>query len=307
MIPKQSLTRLSLPYISHEDTISQTLSLSLTNYLGAKTRQDIDNCDGVFWDGNYLGLERVKIFQHSSIAEKAEILRLCNREILREVYLIEMAGVGYMAKLVSMAESAEERMLYGLFSGEEVIHLAKIGAFLPANPRLTSNNLIFHWLEYTPQIEDKAVLLFVLQVVLEGWSLSHYRNLASNCHYPQLSRILYEILADESRHHQVGLKLFHRMELNSGSEAKIIDILELFLQAMQTRPQILVSAIEKIKGQLSPSSKLRVYEELDLESHNSSQLKFLRSLMRNPNSGRIIQQLEARGAFQAFSPEQYLQ
>lgn len=287
----------------------------MTSHLHSKTHHDIHNLDipnMIFWDGNYFGLERVREFKRATLVEKAEILRLCNWEILREIYFIEMAGVGYMSKLVSLAQSSEEQMLYSLFGAEEAVHLAKIRSFLPIVPsrtgnNFTGNNLILSLLESVPQLEDKAVLLFVLQVVLEGWSLSHYRNLACNCHHPKLSLFLQEILADESRHHAIGLKLFHRLELSSSSERKIIDVVGLFLQGMQMRQQMIVSAIEQTKGYLSRSQKLQIYEELDTETHTSTQLKFLRSLMRNPNSTGIIQQLEARGAFQAFSREQYLQ
>ena len=47
------------------------------------------------------------------------ILQLCNLEILEEAYFIEKAGVGYMGKMILLAETTEERMLYGLFAAHD--------------------------------------------------------------------------------------------------------------------------------------------------------------------------------------------
>ncbi|MFM7426179.1 MAG: ferritin-like domain-containing protein, partial [Elainella sp.] len=68
----------------------------------------------LYWSAAFLGLERVQLFQSASTAEQQAILTRANRDLLLESCRIEQAGIGYMAKMVLLAESLGERMLYGL-------------------------------------------------------------------------------------------------------------------------------------------------------------------------------------------------
>ncbi|MEC4816257.1 MAG: ferritin-like domain-containing protein [Scytonema sp. PMC 1069.18] len=292
-----------LPNLSQEDTLCRVLSSALNSRLGKQKEERENVLLFSYWDVNYFSLDRVKIFLHSTPEEQAEILHLCNCGLLEEAYFIEKAGVGYMAKMVALAETTEERMLYALFSADEATHLAQINRFLPYNKLVETDNPFLRLLEDVVESQDKAVLLFVLQVVLEGWGLSHYRNLAKQCQNSNLSSVLSVFLQDESRHHGTGVKLFDRMTLAKSSQETIIQTLTLFLQMVQVGPQSVVAAIEKVKGYLSRSQKVQIFQELDTENHSGSRLLTLRSLMRNPHAGVIVEELETRGAFQPFPVE----
>jgi hypothetical protein len=89
--------------------------------------------------------------------------------------------------------------------------------------------------------------------------------------------------------------------LTESSQELIVKTLTKLLRLMQLRHQPIIAAIAQVKGYLSRSQKIRIMSELDTESHNYTCLKFLRSLMRNPNSGKILPQLEAKGAFQPLN------
>ncbi len=109
--------------------------------------------------------------------------------------------------------------------------------------------------------------------------------------------VLQGFLRDESRHHGTGVLIFHRILLSSVSQNTIVETMVEFLLWMQKGQRRIVTAIEQVMGDLSHPQKIRVLEELDTRTQNRTRLKFMRSLMRNPNSGTIVQQLEARGAF----------
>lgn len=299
----QKIAGLNLPNLHPKNKLFRILSSTLETKLSQSKDIEIDKfpvCS--YWEKTYFNLDKIKIFQDSTAEEQQKILHLCNFGLLEEAYFIEKAGVGYMAKMVAFAESTEERMLYALFSADEATHLAQISRFLPSNELVTTQPFL-RLLEDVVESQDKAVLLFVLQVILEGWGLSHYRNLAQACQNENLASVLRGFLQDESRHHGIGIKLFDQITITKSSQETIIETLAMFLQMVQVGPQSVVAAIEKVKGHLSRSQKLQIFQELDTEAHSGSRLLLLRSLMRTANAKLIVKELETQGAFQPLPAE----
>ncbi|MGI8504071.1 MAG: hypothetical protein ACR2LR_23495 [Hassallia sp.] len=97
------------------------------------------------WDTTHFNLHNVKIFTDATADEQVEILQLCSCGLLEESYFIEKAGMGYMAKMVLLAETTEERMLYALFCADEASHFAQIRQFLPT-PEPVGNNFFLRFL-----------------------------------------------------------------------------------------------------------------------------------------------------------------
>ncbi|WP_041739883.1 hypothetical protein [Calothrix sp. PCC 6303] len=314
MTKHNAIAGLDLPDFKVKNQFSNCLSSALTERLKQLHpelfSEGMMGCASktgtVYWNANYLVLDRVRIFQNMSLCEQTEVLQLCSWELLEEVYWLKKAGVGYMSKMVSLADTTEEQMLYALFSSDEVSHLVQVSRFLPALPPMYADQKLLELLTDIGANENKQVLLFVFQVVIKGWSLAHYRSLARDCQNSELSFLLLGFLQAESRHHDVGVRLFHRLPLTASSQKGITEILTRLLETMQLRSQRLVKAIEKVKGGLSRQQRKEIFEQLDTENQNSTHLKFMRSLMRNPNSWQIIQQLEAKGVFQPLSIEKYL-
>ncbi|MBD2292542.1 ferritin-like domain-containing protein [Anabaena sphaerica FACHB-251] len=251
-----------------------------------------------YWDAEFFNLHQVKIFQESNIDEQYGILEIANLSLLTESYFIEKAGVGYMAKMVLLADTVEERMLYGLFTADEATHLHQITKFLPQQEVTSTDDPFLKLLSEVVESADKTVLLFVLQVVLEGWGLSHYRSLAKKCRYPVLAEIFDNFLQAESRHHATGTTLFNQMSVSPSSQTIIIEILAQFLLMVQVGPQNLLTAIEQVKGHLTRGQKIQILEEIDTKNHSGTRLKILRSLMSVTSANIILQTLEEQGAFQ---------
>jgi len=260
---------------------------------GVATQQDYP-----YWDATYFGLHNVKIFQESTVAEQAQILDHANRELFQEAYLVEKAGMGYMSKMVLLADTIEERMLYGLFAADEATHLSQLSHFALEPDLAQTPNTFLRFLAALVGSQDKSVLLFVIQVVLEGWGLSHYRSLAKECRNPALGALFTSFLQAESRHHGTGVLLFNQTAVSAASRSAIGEVLTQFLQMVQVGPQGVVAAIAQAKGGLSRQQTVHVLEQLDTEAHSSHRLKVLRSLMHTESSQEIVQTLEARGMFQ---------
>ncbi|MDY6784448.1 MAG: ferritin-like domain-containing protein [Cyanobacteriota bacterium] len=291
-----------LPQIPKSDKLCHILSSSLScksldSEIHAKYL-------GRFWNPEYFGLHKVKLFQNATQTQQWEIIELVNFGLLQESYFIEKAGVGYMAKMALLAETTQERMIYALFSADEVYHLAQIMRFLPQQQPMKADDTFLRFLANLVETQDKTVLLFVLQVVLEGWGLSHYRSLAKGCQDAELSQVLTSFLQDESRHHATGVTLFKKISVSPLSHRVIVETLSLFLQMIQVGPQRVVAAIERVLGHLSRQQKIRLFEELDTENHSEKRLVTLRFLMGGEGAETIVQELEERGGFQSFSASQ---
>ncbi|MEL7034626.1 MAG: ferritin-like domain-containing protein [Cyanobacteria bacterium J06592_8] len=251
-----------------------------------------------YWNADYFNLENVTLFKNATISQQKDILRFISQGILEEAYFIEKAGMGYMAKMVLLSETTEERMLYSLFCADETSHLAKIIPFLDPIP-VDTNDPFLQLLGDVIETEDKSIILFVLQVVLEGWGLSHYRSLAKECCNSDLSIVFRSFLEDESRHHATGVTLFQQQSLNLSSQRAILEILTSFLEMIRVGPQRVVKAVEMILGDLSRSQKIKVLEELDTETHSNTRLSILRSLMSQQGSV-FVSELEERGIFRGY-------
>ena len=264
--------------------------------------QDIPHCEA-YWNAAYFGLDRVTLFQESNPEDQQGILSLANLGLLQEAYCIEKAGMGYMSRMVLLAESIQERMIYTLFAADETSHFVQLYPYLPVEPTVTDNPFL-HLLSEVVDGEDKTVLLFVIQVVLEGWGLSHYRSLAKDCTHEVLGKTLQGFLQDESRHQATGVTLFNKAQLSHESHAAIVEILGQFLHMVQVGPQGVLEALARVKGHLSRQQKIQILEELDTEHHSGTRLQVLRSLMRGDGAGAIVQDLDEQGAFRPFAAHQ---
>ena len=251
-----------------------------------------------YWNAGYFHLDNTTLFQNATLQQQKEILQIASRSLLEEAYFIEKAGMGYMAKMVLLSETTEERMLYSLFCADETAHLAKIMPFLNPIP-VDTDDLFLQLLGDVVESEDKSLILFVLQVVLEGWGLSHYRSLAKDCCDRDLSLVFRGFLEDESRHHATGVTLFEQQDLDVISKKAIVATLSSFLEMIRLGPQRIVSAVEMVLGDLSRSQKIRLFEELDTEAHSGTRLSILRSLIGN-KGGVFVTDLEERGLFTGY-------
>lgn len=284
---------LDLPHTPSASKLKRILTAALPKQVGNdQLRGEMSS----YWDVTYFNLHQVKIFQEASESEQQAILEIACRSLLEEAYFVEKAGMGYMAKMILLAETTEERMLYSLFAANEATHLSQISDFFTESEKPCDNPFLV-FLRDLLETEDKATLLFVIQVVLEGWGLSHYRSLHRHCCDHNLAQLFQGFLADEARHHSTGIISFNQCLVTDASEKLMIEVLSLFLGMIQVGPQGVLGAIAEVKGDLSRTQKVRILEQLNTENHSGNRLNLMRHLMGTEKAQRIIQVLETKGAF----------
>jgi rubrerythrin len=327
-----------LPLLAEGDKLNRILASALEEQLTRAGQLSYKvTTPQPYWDATHFGLERVAIFQGASEAEQRAIAQIASQGLLIEAYFVEKAGMGYMAKMLLLAETLEERMLYSLFAAEEATHLAQIRKFFDSSPSppnsggtrsdlfssqhialagipergdggatkepIGTDDPFLRFLSDLLETEDKAILLFIIQVVLEGWGLSHYRSLAKGCCHSELGKLFEQFLQAEARHHGAGLMLFNQIPLSEASRNAIVEALTLFLRMVQVGPQRVLGAIAQVKGDLSRSQQIQIFQELETEIQSGARLSYLRSLMQKTTAHAIVQELEERGSFQPFPAE----
>ncbi|MBW4676537.1 MAG: ferritin-like domain-containing protein [Desmonostoc geniculatum HA4340-LM1] len=289
---------------SHSDAntpVERILLSSLNSRLGMLPT--IDSSDFIFWDAAFFGLNQVQCFQEATLQEQWQILQIANGYLLEEMCWVEEAGMDYMNKMFVLAETCEERILYSLFAADEATHLAQVRLFVGKEP-IFNGGIFLRFLSEVIEISDKAVLMAVVQVVLEGWGLSHYRSLAKACLNPSLRQVLQGFLQAESRHHAAGVIHLRQFEPSLKSLQAIHGVLSQFLQMVQIGPQYLVTAIDRVKGPLSQTNKIQILQELQTEIHSSTRLQLLRSLINGNIPNSVLQMLEEQGSFQPYPANQ---
>jgi hypothetical protein len=264
---------------------------------------DISPPQGPIWRAEFFGLNQCELFKQSSLFEKNEILMACSKNLLTEAYAIEKVGMGYAAKMSLLALSLEERVLYSIFSFDEASHFHAVSAYLERTPTELSSNPFLKMLSQLIEGEDKQVLVFVIQIILEGWGLSHYRLMHDACTDSGFKVILKKILKDEAKHHASGLTLIQRSDLSQSQIKRIAEILSLMLGMIQSGPRSVVDIVEKIKGGLSTHERIKLFEELRCDQQSQLKLDLLRSLIPSELS-KLTDTLERQNSFKAFSAVQ---
>nr|MBA2405036.1 ferritin-like domain-containing protein [Bdellovibrionales bacterium] len=167
------------------------------------------------WQTDFFHLENSAIWNSLSSKIQADILLSLGHKIFQEAYFIECAGMAYAAKMNLAAKSKEEREFFCFVGEEEAKHLRLIeslGGFSISSENIPSFALLIG------EIIDEAKRpshLLLIQILLEGWGLSYYKNLAKFSKDEAVTSVLKQILKDEIRHHSAGVLLFSQVKDSS--------------------------------------------------------------------------------------------
>lgn len=221
------------------------------------------------WPASSFGLERVTEFVEATEERQREIVRRCASDRLAEALYVEKLGLAFCAKMTLLAESADERLLYALTASDEATHYHWISRFVTSEPPPSPFlELIGSWVERG----SRGALTLLVQVVLEGWGVQHYRLLSRDCRDTRLAAVLREIVTDEARHHGSGTRLLGRHALTGAERAEAVDALARLLDMVRCGPQAIVAAIE-------PADSARCFAELGAQDDARRKLELLRELV----------------------------
>jgi hypothetical protein len=254
-----------------------------------------------YWPAEFFGLQQSTLFNAASKKKQLEILTYCSNHLLREAYFIEKLGITYCAKMVLLSDTTETAQAYSLIGADEATHLQWISPYVPQALRTQPVGAFLVFLTQLVQHGDTSCLMYLLQVILEGWGLHHYKNLASYCNHIHLQNVFADIVRDEALHHKTGSILFQPEKLTMQQKNFILTHLADFLEMIRVGPQAVLSYVELVLGDLNKSEKIQLIDELAGPQSAAKKLKIVKQLMIIPGCERMIEKLNEKNLFNPYS------
>lgn len=249
------------------------------------------------WSAQWWGLDSSSVFMKLSDQQQVEILSKCNQSLLTEAYFIEKSGLAYSAKMILTAEGTDEAQLFALIGADEARHLAWIEPYLPAQCKQLPQGHFLSFLSSLIEEYPPRLLVYLVQVILEGWGLDHYMRLAKACTHTNLSRVLGVICKEEALHHRSGAVLFSSARLSERDYSLIEDALQNYTMMVRVGPQGALAIVDKVAGGLNHEELQDVLAALRHEEETPRKLELLRKLMSQPQVESLVQTLEAEHCF----------
>ena len=295
-------TAMDLPYVLTHARVDPILSKSFRNQQVSTT----ENLSGIYWPAEHFRLHTDPTFNAATFVQKQEILRHCSASLLTEAYYIEKGGMFATSRMSLLSETLQERMLYSLFASDEATHFYWISQF--TDEKLLGDyreNPFLVLLEEVSRTESKPVLTYLLQVVLEGWGIRHYHDLAKDCASASLRTVFENILKDEARHHGSGIVLANLKEFSADNLDRLVAILQKFLAMVQCGPQSVIAQLERVIGPLDFRERVNCFAQCDSEAQTQGKLDTLVDCMRTvKQSDVIIARLRSSGSLRAFTAQE---
>lgn len=258
-------------------------------------------CGNAHWDAAFYGLDRVPGFSGADPAIRRQVLDGCGEHLLWESYYIEQCGIAFCARMVLLAEDVPTRKLYSLIGADEATHEHWLAGWLQhsaSRPPDPFNLFVAALVESG----EPQPLSYVLQVVLEGFGIQHYRSLAQGCREPALTTTLRTMMSDEGTHHAGGVAAFDAGRLDRNGRTFALEATSRLLELIRIGPQAVVAVLARAAGGLDGIRVERLFHELDCEAGSAAKLAALRKLIAQPGMDWLVQELERLRLFTPCSP-----
>ena len=249
------------------------------------------------WNLSDFSLENVGLIESLSLEQSHALKDKLAANRLIEAYNIEKAGMTFAAKMSLLAKSLNEQKLYSCFSKEEATHFSMIESILGDRSTDAPDEFI-KFLNEVIISGSRNSLVFIIQVVLEGWGIDHYGLMAKSCKDDQMTNLFYEILADEAGHHGSGVSLFEESELSTNELNYIVEMMTHFLKMVTCGP---LSTIECIKGvchDLTKRQEQQLLQDMQAKAETIRKIDFIKGLINKSKALNIMGRLESANAFE---------
>jgi hypothetical protein len=270
----------------------------LTAYLKIQGKQKkFQEPQSFFWPAEHFKLHQSSLFKQAEEKKQHLILEKCSMNLICESYFVEKSASAYCAKMMLTAETTEIAQTYSMIANEEAIHLEWITPYMPIADRHVPKGHFLRFLSNLIEECDAQLLPYLVQVILEGWGLHHYKELARDCLNENLKSIFLDIVRDEALHHHTGEVVFDGQNLMEKHLQYIEECLKIYAEMVRVGPLDLVEAVEEVLGPLSALDKLQFLEEIEADQATLKKLALLKQLMTQPGLEDTVQKLEDQGFF----------
>ncbi len=245
-----------------------------------------------FWSEKRYGFDKSKSYLALDVQQKQRTLRHLTELNLSLSYFIEKSGHNYGAKMILLAKNQDEKALYSLFAAEEAIHQKEF-----INHMWFTPNKDIHWhpmLDVLGEVMcegERNTLIYVVQVLLEGFGMSFYSGLGESCEFSPMRNVYSRILQDEARHHGSGVILANFYDVDQNEKEQIFEYTKKFIHALQNASWF-VNAIERESGPMSIEEKKTFLENISYEETLTARRRKIRDMLLKVDSWGLVSMLE---------------
>lgn len=278
---------------------------SLHPFIAGKMRRRLQNEPApseqdILWTAEWWGLDRSAVFAKLDVAKQHAAILACNRTLMNEAYFIEKSGLAFTAKMVLMAESTDVAQLYALIGADEATHLAWIEPFIdPADKTNPHGQFLIHLSGLIEECNPQ-MLVYLVQVILEGWGLDHYKRLAEGCQHAPLEEVFRTILKDEALHHHSGVMLHAPTLFSPADRATLTESLKRYADMVRIGPFAAITVLDRTIGGLSLPEIEEMMAAMGHPTESTRKLALLKRLMCQPGMESTVEELVEAGYFTAL-------
>ena len=144
-------------------------------------------------------------------------------------------------------------------------------------------------------------LLYLVQIILEGWGQNHYLKLSKSCLNQEFKSDLQKILKDEALHTLAGKTLLKPKSFSIEQKTDLIDKLSAYASMIRKGELSSIKIIDFSLGGLSKQTKIKFLEEIDNLKTTQKKLELLMNLAAQTGMEEIVQSVCDRNLFEPCS------
>lgn len=282
------------PHLESGNPLHKILEPMLDGLTVSKPATDIPR---ILWPAERYRLDRSSVFRRLSVEKQDAALVALSELTLSLSYYIEKSGHLYGAKMIAQSETIEEKSLYALFTAEEAIHLREFRNFMNFIPnRERHQHPLLDVLAETIEHADRNALVFVIQVLLEGFGIAHYSGLRDDSSHAPLKEAYTRILRDEARHHGAGLILTRGQQLTVEQSDELFYYSRKFIHSLKSAPRLLATIEEAANG-MTDREKTAFWEETNFYPLLAKRMQRMKEMLLKVDQVGLVERLEADGCF----------
>jgi len=246
------------------------------------------------WNAKSFMIDQFDLYKSSNEETQNLILSDLAEKRFLEAYNIEKAGMSFSAKMSLLSESINEQKLYSLFSSEEAIHFDYIQKIFKGRDIDYTLDPFIKLLNEIILSGERRPLIFIIQVLLEGWGIDHYALMEKSCLNTEVAGHLKQILHDEAAHHSSGVSLFNEGDLTDNEMNYITEMMSSFLSMVTCGPLTSINVLNKHLGEFDQSN---FFEASHAWEDTQRKLDYLKKLMVKSKATSLLNRFESKGLF----------
>jgi len=257
---------------------------------------------GHFWPDHFYKLDKSSLYNALPNDIQIKVLEILANESVIESFAIEQSGMAFAAKMNLLSESVEERIMYSVFSSQEARHYYQLSQFCGSSDvSVAVQHPFFKLLIHIIESGTRLALQCIVQIILEGWGMFHYKGLADSCLDLNLKKILMDILADEADHHGSGVLFFDSNLLSSHETKFIYDAVKELIYLVRIGPQSILATLESQCDGIAKNQRIKFLNDVEAFATTQKKLNILKHLVTTSGFFPLKEELEKNDFFVPLS------